>query len=131
MIECERYWTTILQKMHCKTVTNIFNVGNVSVVNIGSICIHGKKLLRNFAFHFALSCEAPAARGEGKKARNFGPPHPSGSGPTLRGPSSMFFLSRLCFSVSNAFVYFVPTAFFLPSFCFVFCPVRIFSVPTP
>ena len=28
-----------------------FNLGNVHVFNIGSICIHGKQLLRKFTFH--------------------------------------------------------------------------------
>ena len=28
-----------------------FNLGNVYVFNIGSICIHGKELLRKFTFH--------------------------------------------------------------------------------
>ena len=49
MIECERYWTN-LQNMRCKTSTNILWYGNVYVFDIGSICIHGKELLRQFAF---------------------------------------------------------------------------------
>ena len=37
--------------MQCKTSTNVlFNMVNVYVFNIGSICIHGKGLLRKFAF---------------------------------------------------------------------------------
>ena len=47
MIDCERYWT-VLQKMQCKTSTNVLNLVNVYVFNIGSICIHGKEVLRNF-----------------------------------------------------------------------------------
>ena len=38
-------------KMQHKTATNIFNMGNVYVFDITSICIHGKELLRQFTFH--------------------------------------------------------------------------------
>ena len=67
-----------------------------------------------------LSCEDPAALG------------PNLRGPTLRSPSSMFFLSRLSLlSCPNVFFvpcvtfYFVPNAFFLSRLCF-FCPVAFF-----
>ena len=49
--DCERY-RTILQKMQCKTVSKQSLISsNVYVFDIGSICLHGKELLRNFTFH--------------------------------------------------------------------------------
>ena len=47
MIDCQIYWT-IIQKMQCKTSTNV-SVVNVYVFDSGSICIHVKGLLRQFA----------------------------------------------------------------------------------
>ena len=50
MIDCERCWT-VLQKIQCKTLTNVLWSGNVYVFDVGSICIHGKELFRQFTFH--------------------------------------------------------------------------------
>ena len=49
-IDCERCWT-VLQKIQCKTLTNVLWFGNVCVFDIGSICIHGKELLGQFTMH--------------------------------------------------------------------------------
>ena len=41
----------IFKRCNTKQQQTFFNVGNVYVFNIGSICIHGKELLRKFTFH--------------------------------------------------------------------------------
>ena len=51
MTDCERCWIPFSQKIQCKTLTNVLWFGNVYVFDIGSICVHGKELLRQFAFH--------------------------------------------------------------------------------
>ena len=50
MIDYERCWI-VLQKIQCKTLINVLDLVNIYVFDIGSICIHGKELLRQFTFH--------------------------------------------------------------------------------
>ena len=41
----------ILKRCNTRQQQTFFNMGNVYVFDIGSICIRGKELLRNFTFH--------------------------------------------------------------------------------
>ena len=41
----------IFMRCNARQKQTFFNMGNVYVFNIGSICIHGKDLFRNFTFH--------------------------------------------------------------------------------
>ena len=50
MIDCERCWTNP-QRCNTRQQQTFSNMVNVSVFNIGSICMHGKELLRNFTVH--------------------------------------------------------------------------------
>ena len=50
MIDCERCWT-VLRRFNARHWQTFYDLGNVYVFDIGSICIHGKELLRQFTFH--------------------------------------------------------------------------------
>ena len=50
MIECERYGP-LFNRCNARYRQTFFNLVNVFEINIGSICIHGKELLRKFTFH--------------------------------------------------------------------------------
>ena len=41
----------IFKRCNARQQQTFFDMGNVHVFNIGSICIHGKELLRKFTFH--------------------------------------------------------------------------------
>ena len=41
----------ILKRCNTRQQQTFFNMGNVYVFDTGSICVHGKELLRKFTFH--------------------------------------------------------------------------------